>query len=426
MPQATVNNPCIDFTPSALTWGEEISFPNTRTFRQGSHRIFNRYPARSICLVPRAIIRELCQEHARGVSVLDPFMGSGTTAVEATMQGCTIYGVEIDPLARLITEVRLYRYNHELISELTECFHGIESKWLVTKQDESLAPQLQRIESWFTPAQYKELLRLKTAIYSATAEDSPSRNFFRIVLADMVRPCSQAERQTLKPYISTKYIKQATPVAVAFAKSFAAHIAAVAECNEGTLVPSRSRVQWLGTDAAKFRKSTKPITVAITSPPYANALDYVRCIKIESAWVDCGSDPVFAELRRGQIGDPARARAAQDDVVEAAVGHLCRQIEIDDAPRARTVRGYFADMLNNLQCVHRTLVAGGRYHVIVGDGVIRKVSVPTHKIIASLGESVGFKWVHYYKYRIRDHRTSIPRQNQGGKIEYEHVVVLEK
>lgn len=426
MPQATVNNPCIDFAPSALTWGEEISFPNTRTFRQGSHRIFNRYPARSICLVPRAIIRELCQVHGRGASVLDPFMGSGTTAVEATMQGCTIYGVEIDPLARLITEVRLYRYDHDMISELKECFRDIERRWSVTKHDKALAPQLQRVESWFTPAQYADLLKLKTAMYCATEKDSPTRNFFRIVLADMVRPCSQAERQTLKPYISTKYIKQATPVAVAFAKSFSAHIAAVSECDDASLVSSSSRVRWLGTDAANFRKSTKPITVAITSPPYANALDYVRCIKIESAWVDCGSDVVFAELRRGQIGDPARARRAQDDIVEAAVGHLCRQIEAEDANRAGTVRGYFADMLKNLQCVYRTLAAGGRYHVIVGDGVIRKVSVPTHEIIASLGESVGFRWVHYYKYRIRDHRTSIPRQNQGGKIEYEHVVVLEK
>jgi hypothetical protein len=64
--------------------------------------------------------------------------------------------------------------------------------------------------------------------------------------------------------------------------------------------------------------------------------------------------------------------------------------------------------------------------MIIGDNTIRGVDVPTHEIIAHLAEKIGYKWIGYYKYEIKDHRTSLPRNNTKNKIEYEHVIMLQK
>ena len=83
-------------------------------------------------------------------------------------------------------------------------------------------------------------------------------------------------------------------------------------------------------------------------------------------------------------------------------------------------------MFDNLQSVYKSLAESGEYHMIVGNSVIRGVQVPTHELLAKLATKAGFNWIGYYSYDIKDHRTSIPRKGQGGKIKVEHVISLKK
>lgn len=415
----------LTYNHSAVNWDEELFFPNTRTFAQLSHRIFNRYPARSINLVPRSIIISTQKTFRRRLRVLDPFMGSGTTAVEAVLANCEAFGVEIDPLARLISDVRVQKYSRMRLKEIFNLYQIIHTKWIRTEPDNALRPKLRNATYWFDNDQYMDLLSLKTCIYNESIFSKPIHDFFRIVLADIIRPCSKAERQTLKPYISKKYKKTPTPVQQAFAKSFHAHYTAIKDFEAVTSNGRPNVIEWLGFDATDY-SSRKKMDVAITSPPYTNALDYVRCIKLESAWVDCGDDSLFATLRKGQVGEAARSKRDIEKPVLNIAGMVTSRISKVDPTRGKTVLSYFNDIYRNLYCTYRSLRRGGCYHMIIGDSIIRGVPVHTHKIIISLGEVIGFEWSGYYKYRIRDHRTSIPRKGNGGKITYEYVVSLKK
>ena len=79
------------------SFGASLKFPTTRTQAQYTHWIFNRYPARSIADIPRCIIRAAKEEAGPSrLKVLDPFMGSGTTAVESLLAGTEACGVEAD------------------------------------------------------------------------------------------------------------------------------------------------------------------------------------------------------------------------------------------------------------------------------------------------------------------------------------------
>jgi DNA modification methylase len=414
-----------EFAPSNLTWDETISFPNTKKINQFSNRIYNRYPARSVCLVPRAILADKKNLFGNDVvlNVLDTFMGSGTTAVEACLQGYNAFGVEMDPFARLIGVVSTTGFNNDELKELKGLFLNIKEQWSQSEIDIELYPRLRNVEYWFHDNIFQDLLRFKSYTYHLPMDDR-YKNFFKIVFADMIKPCSKMERQSTKPYISSKFPKTPKQVDASFLYSFNAHFNAIAEFS--AVVTESNGITWLGDNATNFEGSPLGIDIAITSPPYINAFDYTQCIKVESSWVGELDDALIPELRNKQVGHESRRNKNIQDVVTRATQSYYDALLPLDKIRAASMVSYFDDMYDNLICVFNALNDGGEYHMIIGDNVLKGVYVPTHKVIAELAEHVGFEWAGYYKYPIKDHRTSIPRNGNGGKIDYEFVIQLTK
>lgn len=192
------------YNPYQLTWGEEIAFPSTRKLTEYGNRVYNRYPARSIFLVPRAI---LSQHKNKRFNVLDPFMGSGTTAVETILSGNMPVGVEMDPFARLIANVSSTIFNEKDFASLNNVFEEILRSW--STFEPAYTPKLAGIERWFKENDLKKLLSLKNCIKTLT----PSKylSFMMVAYADCIKPVSLMERQSLKPYISRKHPKVEKP-----------------------------------------------------------------------------------------------------------------------------------------------------------------------------------------------------------------------
>ncbi len=409
-------NEGIAFNPFLLNWGEEIIFPSTRKMKEYGNRIYNRYPARSVFLVPRAI---LSQYKNQDLTVLDPFMGSGTTAVETLISGNKPVGTEMDPFARMIAEVSTTVYNQKELDKLQQIYSSIMSKW--SSYEALPIPDLAGIEHWFKPTDFQDLLKLKACILDVSPRKYLS--YFLIAFADCIKPVSLMERQSTKPYISTKYAKETKSVNESFAYSYRAHYEAIKQMSE---VAKPSPIKWLGSDATDFITEENSIDIAITSPPYINALDYTRCIKVESAMCNLTDTKGTALLRKMQVGHDARRHQSIADAVMCIFKPYYEQIQKTDKGRADTCLAYFNDLYKNLSCVYMALKKDCIYHMIIGDNTIRGVEIPTHEIIAHLGEQIGYKWMGYYKYEIKDHRTSVPRNNAKNKIEYEHVIMLQK
>lgn len=404
------------FNPYELSWGDEVTFPSTRTIKEYGNRIYNRYPARSIFMVPRAI---LYHQESNNLHVLDPFMGSGTTAVETVLSGNIPFGLEMDPFARLVSEVSSSVFKEEQLIELNRYYNAVLETWRCF--DPAPIPELVGIERWFNDGDLKLLLRLKNCISKTVP--SPYIDFMLVAFADCIKPVSKMERQSLKPYISTKYTKVTQPVHESFEHSFKAHFDVITDMSKDC-IGEPARLSWIGNDATSFKASG--IDIAITSPPYINALDYTRCVKVEGAMTDYITNDIAKEMRGLQIGHENRKKDDAIQIVTKEFGELYNQIAKKDKSRAKTCLSYFNDIYANLSCVYNSLVKNGEYHMIIGDNTIKGIHVSTHKIIAALAESIGFEWFGYYKYKIKDHRTSIPRAGKPQKIEYEYVLMLRK
>lgn len=405
------------FNPYSLSWGEEIEFPSTRLLLEYGNRVYNRYPARSIFLVPRAI---LAQYNQKNIKVFDPFMGSGTTAVETILSGNIPYGTEMDPFARLIAEVSSTTYNQEELNRLKALFLQISKEYLSFEPDK--IPNLSGVERWFKTNDLESLLRLKKCITSLT--DGKFKSFMLIAFADAIKPVSLMERQSLKPYISTKFPKVTKSVNESFEYSFRAHFEAISSMSD--FIYNSHNIKWLGDDATDFISHEEPFDIAITSPPYINALDYTRCVKVEGAFCDCIDNAIAKDMRNIQIGHENRKNTEINERIHQLFAPYYEQILDKDLNRAKTCLAYFNDMYKNISCVYKTLKKNGEYHIIIGDNTIKQVQIPTHKLIAEIAQYVGFKWFGYYKYKIKDHRTSIPRGQTHQKIEYEYVIMLRK
>lgn len=418
------------YNPYELNWDETITFPNTKSLSQYGNRLYNRYPARSIFLVPRATLNSKIKETEK-INVLDPFMGSGTTAVEASLINSVIYGTEMDPFARLIAEVSLFRFSEEEIIEIKNVFLKIKENWFKHSINKKFYPKLKNIEYWFDEQNFDELLRLKSFIYESITNEKHLK-FFKVTFADCIKPSSKMERQSTKPYISSKFPKKIKPVFESFEYSFNAHIDALKQYNSSS-IKSQNKINWLGFDATSFNSVKDIIDLAITSPPYLNAFDYTQIIKIESAWVGTLENEDIPKLRNVQVGNEKRKDNEIDHFIEKLFEpyfqEIIKQGEKENKNYnnvAKTCLSYFNDIKNNLICVYEVLTKGGEYHMIIGDNTIKKIDIPTHKLIAEIAKEVGFDWFGYYKYAIKDHRTSIPRMDNGGKISYEFVLMLRK
>ena len=402
-----------------LSWAEQISFPSSRKLRNSPHFIGARYPCRSIAFVPRIILNELASYE--DLNILDPFMGSGTTAIEASKFSNNIYGLEVDPYARLIASVSSRKYSSNDIRVLKDFLQKILSTVSGQDVDDAFSPNLKNIDYWFEQENFDQLLRLKKAIFKIV-DNSKYQDFFLTAFGDIIRAVSKAERQSLKPYISKKYLKVTKAVIPEFQKIATKYITCVADTHDN----KSSEIKWLDGDATSFVANSK-IDLAISSPPYLNAMDYTRCIKLESAWIGTGNDTSIKGVKRKQLGEAIRRHITLTGKHALNFSQkYFHELEEIDKNRFSTLVAYFDDMENHLRCMHSALRNGGSYFIIMGDSQIRGIEIPTHRILAQIAECIGFSWSSYFKYPIKDHRTSIPRGSQGGKIEVEHVIELKK
>lgn len=248
-------------------------------------------------------------------------------------------------------------------------------------------------------------------------------NFFMVTFADCVKPVSLMERQSLKPYISTKFPKKTKTISESFRYSFTAHLNALCQMRYMQRDKAMSGICWIDGDATNLKVEAESIDLAITSPPYINALDYTRCIKIEASLCGLLNNDQAADMRKNEVGHEKRRMQGIFPEVSSCFDDLFWKIYEIDQNRAFTCRAYFNDIYKNLNCVWKSLKQGGEYHIICGDNTIRKINIPTHEIIKCLANKVGFSCFGYYKYKIKDHRTSMPR---NCKIKYEHVLMLRK
>ena len=436
MPRARIAEPC------QLTYGasetettlrslidRDLGFKKQRTAyaAHNTHAFAAKFPPQ----LPKLFIDGLT---VPGDKVLDPMVGSGTLLVEAALAGRTGIGVDIDPLAVRISQAKTRPIDPEVIASLA---HDIaaHADSLVTRGGPAYKDALLSsfddasrafIEYWFQDTTIAELGALMAAIRVLTPLSY--RAFFEVLFSSTIVTKSGGvslarDLAHSRPHkVPTKRIKNAIQV---FQQRAAAAVAMLAQMQN-----TQGQACVLRGDSKKLPLPSESVDLIVTSPPYANAIDYVRAHKFSLVWLGYPIQSLTL-LRQQYIGAESR-RDGHGGLHSETGRETLSTLATRDPRRAQVIARYFHEMTTSLGEMYRVLRQGKAAILVVGSSSVRNTVVPTALVLAEIGQYLGFRLIGVRDRDIDRDRRLMPishHSNETGieaRLHREQVVALVK
>jgi DNA modification methylase len=409
---------------------EELSKYIGKQVSYATHGIHS-YPAKFIPQIPKFCL-ESCSEV--GDDVIDPFMGSGTTLLEAYMLGRNSYGIDIHPLARLIAKVKTTPLDPGRLAGLAEKL--ISDLRADDLDNRAWVPEIPNREHWFREEVLTGLATIKKHVWSMRKGDY--QDFFKICFSSIIRRVSNSDSDSLIPEVTTfrkKLDEQGKTSFDALSKFENTLRNKLIDAEELWRISTevaqkyrnRPRVEIIGNDARDIDLEDSSVNLAVTSPPYASAVHYVSVHKLEMYWLGMLKD--ISELD-GRVVGTSRAyvdeyRPWEPGTEIAELRFVLEELIEKEKKSAYIVYKYFDDMRRNLDEVNRVLKRNCRYCLVVGENTFRRVRIPTYVILARIALRSGFDIDKSYVYDIINRHLDIPRWNDS-RIERDYILVLKK
>lgn len=386
---------------------------NTTSFTHGLHR----FPAKFIPQVPGWALDQFGGE---GSTVLDPFAGSGTTLVEGLLRGYRGIGVDLDPLAILISRAKTNLADPD---ELERAARYIKRGFSPARKLRVPMDGVENFPHWFSLDAWSKLQALLLRIERVDVGDD-ERRFLLVVFSSIVRWVSNADDQSQKTYVSGTLKKNPPEVLTTFWRAFDRAVAGLRDLHEKRVGPVPDVFEMDGRDLTTLGRS---VDLVATSPPYFDSVDYMYNLMLEYFWlgklvgVPTRSD--FNDMRRRYLGTKVPQNAALD--VPSSLGDLIRMEEMAPTRRA-SAAVYLQGMADHFNQASSVMGDGARYVLVVGNSQTMSRIIPTHEALRRLASDAGLQLERAFGYRVRRHYMKFPRNGRGGIILIDWVLVLKK
>lgn len=353
-------------------------------------------------------------------NVFEPFMGSGTVGLCSKLNNINSFGVELNPLMHFISKVKT---NFEKYS-LKE-FQHLKDEILLPQSPSISPPTFLKNERHFLPEVLIEVLKIKEAVFSLP--DVPEKDLLKLAFANILLKSSNAKRVPSFGYKGKKKVNKDLP--------FQLFNASINTINEDLIKMSDvelGKVEIVMGDSRNKHFENNSADIALTSPPYANGIDYVTDYQLEMGWLDLIDESKKAQLRDGMVAyDKTRSKILRDFYLEGDFyqeEHLMKVINSLEGISSDywkkdihlVLLKYFDDMYKVLSNTYDILKSGSRFILVVGDSLFKNVYVPADLLIGIMGEKVGFEFES-----IQIARTRYSGQSRSFKLR-ETIVTLKK
>jgi DNA modification methylase len=386
---------------------EEASRERGVTFRENQHRdVYSWYPyveGFSAGYVRDAIFRNTPVPR----TIYDPFGGSGTTQLAASLLGIRSFYSEVNPFMSFVAETKINsaawaRKNIAIVSKGVERFKDGLTLRHLDRIGETLEHELARFEeafpkrNFFDETHLRHLLAAKALAVEIGGDCFPLRDILLLACAsNVVHSSHMTRRADLRrrrdDEYKTRVVNVPTAISASAAKMLQDIISLPLEMATTTRISEDCRVQ-----DTQYQNA---FDMVLTSPPYLNGTNYFRNTKLELWFLDLISSE--AELVRFH----KRAVVAGINSVSTSHPMPNRYDSVEEvaskldacAPDRRIpllVRQYVSDMHDVCASVYRALVPGGLVYLDIGDSKFYGVHVPTDRFLEEVGARVGFQVEH--------------------------------
>jgi len=367
-----------------------------------------------------------------GETVLDPMNGSGTTTLEAYLLKRRGIGCDIDPLAVKIARVKttpleadpgrlvpyIIKNANEYLLDREAIDNEIETRFDVKTR--------QFIDYWFYPGTARELMALILTI-DGFDEGTPVRELLEVVLSGIIVTKSGGVSRARdlahsRPHLDPgKKPKNAIRALEQRLRKLAPAIAGLPDDRPRALVAQR--------DARDTGLADGSVHLIVTSPPYANAIDYMRANKFSLIWLGW-SITDLGRMRRSYIGHEAAGNAKVYRLPSFTEGVLER-LRDKDLKKEAVLRKYLLEMRGVMGEMYRVL-APERYAImVVGTSTVRGMDVKTPHCLADIAmNDTGFELAGIRSRSLDRDRRMMPFSGGRTRIERrmgaEEVIILKK
>lgn len=398
------------------------SFPfrGSPALSKSIHRL-HPFPAR---MAPEIVVNAV-SSLPTGSTVLDSMCGSGTVLAESVRRGHRALGFDVDPLAVLISRVSTRRLDVELLLKKADDVakhaadldgYALYLPWIDDDSETRIFT-----EFWFGPQQRGALRALSALVLRVRG---PIGDALRLAISKTIitkEPHASLARDTSHSRPHRAVLTSKYDVINGFRKAVAdiGNKLAQDELTGPAMVrraDARRLPQWV----------TGRAHLVVTSPPYGNAIDYLRGHRLALVWLGY-SVPRIRVIKANNIGRQTGGLRRRCPCV-SELTHQLGQLEALQPSAQRRILLFVQDMYSVLQEINRSLLLGGCAILVVGNSTVYGQFVDNAGMIAAASEQIGLKEIDRYCREIPGNHRYLPPPQAGcdpalGKRMREEVVL---
>ncbi|MBA7606712.1 hypothetical protein ES703_13862 [subsurface metagenome] len=408
---AIISSPSSD---ASLPFGDNI-----RLFANG-HRL-HPFPAR---MAPEIVVKAVSCIPI-GSTVLDSMCGSGTVLRESVRHGHHAIGFDVDPLAVLISRVSTCPLDFNLLTQKADAVANravsldgdtLDLPWIDNDDETS-----KFVEFWFGQEQRSALRTLAWQVFRVRG---PIGDALRLAISKIIitkEPRASLARDTSHSRPHRVGRTSTYDIVQGFRKAVIDITKKLAEDElTGTAIVRRADARrlpsWL----------TGQVDLVVASPPYGNAIDYLRGHRLALVWLGY-TIPRIRTFKAKNIGRQTGPSQRKYSCVPELIHKLGYIRELQPSTQRR-LSLFVHDMYSVLKEIDRTLLPHGRAILVVGNSLIDGQFLDNANMIATAGELVGLREVARYSRNIPGNHRYLPPPKAGcdsslGKRMKEEIVL---
>jgi hypothetical protein len=160
-------------------------------------------------------------------------------------------------------------------------------------------------------------------------------------------------------------------------------------------------------DARGLPLDDNSIDLVLTSPPYLNAIDYVRCSKFSLVWMG-HKIADLRQVRTESVGTEAADESLDDDKgIRSIIETLKLRPKLDQR-QERILGRYIHDMRAAVAEIGRVLSKAGKAVYVVGENTLRGTYIRTSVIVTKLAEFAGLSMKERRRRTLPANRRYMP------------------
>jgi hypothetical protein len=367
------------------------------------------FPAR---MAPELAISSLSKLKPNSV-ILDPMVGSGTVVRHAAELGFKAIGFDMDPLAVLMTRVWTTRVQdcdlERVASQVLQEVRDTKARDIVLPWIDGDTETRNFIKYWFARKQCSELRKIAHVLNrrrgrrirqnTRTALDVLQVALSRIIItkdqgASLARDVSHSRPHKVEEFSDFDVLP-------AFEKSIQ-HVSRIL-----TAAPPHGHVDISLGDARSLKMlDNGSVDAVLTSPPYLNAIDYMRGHRLALVWLG----HTFSELRRirsDTIGAERASDLAGTALFEEIRSAMCVTDQLSQRHNAMVMR-YAQDSYRLMSEIARVVKPGGKVTLVVGNSCLKGAFIRNSEGIAKAGAMVGLRQLNAVERELPDRHRYLP------------------